>query len=87
MVQKVNPLFVFNMINSLRASVSNKDTEEALRQLDNVSVLIKKMLEHSCEELIPLSKEIEYCKSFVKVQEQQMNVHRIARRDERRRSA
>ncbi len=73
MVQKVNPLFVFNIISSLRSSVSEKNTEEALRQLDNVSALIKKMLEHSCEELIPLSKEIEYCKSFVTVQEQQLN--------------
>ncbi len=73
MVHKVNPLFVFNVLNSLRSSVSEKNTEEALGQLDNVSALIKKMLEHSCEELIPLSKEIAYCKSFVAVQEQQLN--------------
>ncbi len=73
MVQKVNPVFVSNLLNSLRASVCKEEKEEALRQLDSVSALIKKMLEHSCEELIPLSKEIEYCKSFITVQEQQLN--------------
>jgi tetratricopeptide (TPR) repeat protein len=72
MMQKVNPIFVFNVLNSLRTSVSEKNTETALTQLDNISALIRKMLEYSCEELIPLSKEIEYCKSFVAVQEQQL---------------
>lgn len=73
LVQKVNPIFVFNVLNSLKDSIVESNSEEALRQLDNVSILIKKMLEHSCEELIPLSQEIEYCKSFVTVQEQQLN--------------
>jgi LytS/YehU family sensor histidine kinase len=72
MMQKVNPLFVFNVLNSLKNSISENKSADALRQVDNVSALIKKMLEHSCEELIPLSKEIEYCKSFIAVKEQQM---------------
>lgn len=72
MMQKVNPLFVFNVLNSLKNSISEHKSEDALRQVDNVSALIKKMLEHSCEELIPLSQEIEYCKSFIAVHEQQM---------------
>lgn len=68
MRDRINPGFIINMLVPLREMLNSGETEQAVKHLDNVSELIRKMLEHSCEELIPLSREIDFLKSYFDLQ-------------------
>ncbi|HBX89676.1 MAG TPA: hypothetical protein DEG09_13800 [Marinilabiliaceae bacterium] len=72
MKDKSNPEFVAICLASVRLSIEREDYPTALLQLDNVSELIRQIMEYSSQELIPLSKEIEYLKTYLSVQDQRL---------------
>jgi tetratricopeptide (TPR) repeat protein len=71
--ERVNPVFISSLLDSLRESLQKGNVIDANAHLSGVSDLIRKMIEHSCQELIPLSKEIEFLETYFAVQKQRFN--------------
>ncbi len=64
---QLNPHFLFNSLNSVYSLVRNKSIE-APEAIIMLSELMRYMLYEAKQELVPLSKEIDYIKNFVSLQ-------------------
>ncbi len=64
---QLNPHFLFNSLNSIYSLVRNKSIE-APEAIIMLSELMRYMLYEAKQELVPLSKEIDYIKNFVSLQ-------------------
>lgn len=65
---QMNPHFIFNAINSVQRSILKNDPDAANRHLTGFSKLIRKVLENSKYETIPLTEEISILKLFVELE-------------------
>lgn len=68
MRSQMNPHFIFNALNSVNSFIAVNDERSANRYLSEFSVLMRNVLENSDEDFIPLSKEIELLKLYVKLE-------------------
>ncbi len=65
---QMNPHFIFNALNSVNNYIAKSDERSANRFLSDFSVLMRSVLENSEEDFIPLSKELELIKLYVKLE-------------------
>jgi len=66
---QMNPHFVFNSLLAIQSFILNNDAKAAGHYLSNFSKLIRLILHSSRQEYILLSKEIEYIKYFLDLQQ------------------
>lgn len=62
---QMNPHFIFNSLNSIQNFVLERDDEKADLYLANFSSLMRKVLENSKHNLIPLSEELDTLKIYM----------------------
>ncbi len=65
---QMNPHFIFNALNSVNSFIASNDERAANKYLSEFSQLMRSVLENSEEDFIPLSKEIELLKLYVKLE-------------------
>lgn len=65
---QMNPHFIFNALNSVNSFIAVNDERAANKYLSEFSQLMRSVLENSEEEFIPLSKEIELLRLYVKLE-------------------
>ncbi len=65
---QMNPHFIFNALNSVNSFISQNDERTANRYLTDFSTLMRNVLNNSEEDFIPLSKEIELLKLYIKLE-------------------
>nr|WP_228027931.1 histidine kinase [Costertonia aggregata] len=65
---QMNPHFIFNALNSVNNYIAKSDERSANRYLSEFSTLMRAVLENSEEDFIPLSKELELLKLYVKLE-------------------
>ncbi len=65
---QMNPHFIFNALNSVNSYIAKNDERSANRYLSDFSALMRSVLENSEEDFIPLSKEIELIKIYLKLE-------------------
>lgn len=65
---QMNPHFIFNALNSVNSFIASSDERAANKYLSEFSQLMRSVLENSEEDFIPLSKEIELLKLYVKLE-------------------
>lgn len=64
---QLNPHFLFNSLNSIYSMVRNK-SNEAPEAIIALSELMRYMLYEAKEDLVPITKEIDYIKNYVELQ-------------------
>ena len=70
---QMNPHFIFNSLNSVNSFIAKKDEKSANKYLAEFSKLMREVLECSQEDFIPLSKEIELLKRYLKLEHFRFN--------------
>ena len=65
---QMNPHFIFNSLNSVNSFIAKKDEKSANKYLAEFSKLMREVLECSQEDFIPLAKEIELLKRYLKLE-------------------
>ncbi len=66
---QMNPHFIFNAINSIQSYILKKQDQEAYNYLAKFSKLIRKVLNNSREQTIPLFKEIDTIEHYVALEQ------------------
>lgn len=64
----MNPHFIFNALNSVNNYIAKSDERSANRYLSEFSSLMRSVLENSEEDFIPLTKELELLKLYIKLE-------------------
>lgn len=65
---QMNPHFIFNALNSVNSFIASNDERAANKYLSEFSQLMRSVLENSEEDFIPLEKEIDLLKLYVKLE-------------------
>jgi len=65
---QMNPHFIFNALNSVNSFIAQNDERTANRYLTEFSTLMRTVLNNSEEDFIPLTKEIEMLKLYLKLE-------------------
>jgi tetratricopeptide (TPR) repeat protein len=65
---QMNPLFIFNALNSVNSFIALNDERTANKYLSDFSHLMRAVLENSEEDFIPLQKEIELLERYTKLE-------------------
>lgn len=65
---QMNPHFIFNSLNSIQAFVLGDDKEQVLKYINRFSVLMRKSLENSSEQMIPLASDIEVLRAYLELE-------------------
>ncbi len=65
---QMNPHFIFNALNSVNSFIASNDERAANKYLSEFSQLMRSVLENSEEDFIPLSKELELLRLYVKLE-------------------
>ncbi len=65
---QMNPHFIFNALNSVNSYIAKSDERSANRFLSEFSTLMRAVLDNSEEDFIPLSKELELLRLYVKLE-------------------
>lgn len=70
---QLNPHFISNALITVQASLYDKDTEAAESYLELFARLMRKILENSREEFIPVEDEIEMVKDYLELNKRRLN--------------
>lgn len=65
---QINPHFIFNSLNAIKSYILNHRSVEAAEYLTDFSTLMRSILQHSKEKLIPLVDELETTFLYVKLE-------------------
>ncbi|MEZ4937568.1 MAG: tetratricopeptide repeat protein [Crocinitomicaceae bacterium] len=65
LLQQMNPHFIFNALMTIDASLNMREYEFAKKYIEQFTQLIRKTLDNSRSEIIPLEDEIEYLKAYI----------------------
>ncbi|MFK7970320.1 MAG: histidine kinase [Bacteroidia bacterium] len=68
LVGQMNPHFIFNSLNTFNSYIATADTQQANRFLSDFSRLMRLVLEYSGHDFVPLPKEIEVLKLYLKLE-------------------
>lgn len=66
---QMNPHFIFNALIAIQSFIYKNEPKEAGSFLSSFARLVRSILENSREELIPLSKEMQWLQNYVKLQQ------------------
>jgi len=70
---KMNPHFIFNALNSIKAYLIDNDKRKAVDYMNRFSKLVRKILESSRIEKVSLEEEIEIIKLYVEIENTRFN--------------
>jgi LytS/YehU family sensor histidine kinase len=70
---QMNPHFIFNSLNSIQHLISIREKEEAISYLSKFSKLIRKTLESSRENAVPISNELESLVLYIQLEQLRFN--------------
>lgn len=70
---KMNPHFIFNALNSIKAYLIDNDKRKAINYMNRFSKLVRKILESSRIESITLKEELEIIKLYVDIENTRFN--------------
>ncbi|MDR9401600.1 MAG: histidine kinase [Psychroflexus sp.] len=70
---KMNPHFIFNALNSIKAYLIDNDKRKAVNYMNRFSRLVRKILESSRIEKISLDEELEIIELYVKIENTRFN--------------
>lgn len=65
---QINPHFIFNSLNAIKSYILNHRSVEAAEYLTDFSTLMRSILQHSKEKLIPLADELETILLYIKLE-------------------
>lgn len=65
---QMNPHFIFNSLNSLKALIQEQQTREAVDYLVKFSALVRVALEKADQPLITLEEEVDFCKNYLAIE-------------------
>ena len=74
---QINPHFIFNSITSVMYYLSKNKNEEAETYLQRFSKLIRKVLESSDKQLVPIQEEIELMKHYIRLESERFKGEKI----------
>lgn len=69
---QMNPHFIFNSLNSIKAYILSSEPDEAVDYLNDFAFLMRKVLQNSKKETITLSEELEAIESYIKLEERRL---------------
>lgn len=69
MRSQMNPHFIFNCLNSIKALIYKKDTQNAVRYLTQFAKLFRKVLQHSDKTLVTLEEELNMSKLYLNMEQ------------------
>jgi sensor histidine kinase YesM len=64
----MNPHFIFNSLNSLKALIQEVQTKEAIDYLVKFSALVRIVLEKADQPLLTLEEEVEFCRNYLAIE-------------------
>ncbi len=64
---QMNPHFMFNALNAIQNCMTSNDLRSAAKYLAKFATLMRKSLEYSNEEIIPLEEEIEFLREYLEI--------------------
>lgn len=70
---QMNPHFIFNCLNSIKALIMYKRNEEATVYLNKFSSLVRLNLEHSRKQFLSLQQNIDYLKQYIEIEALRFN--------------
>ena len=65
---QMNPHFIFNSLNSVQSFILSKDIDQAVNYLSRFSQLMRMIMTHSAENIIPLSDEIAAITHYLEIE-------------------
>ncbi len=65
---QMNPHFIFNALNSIQTFMMKNETEQALSYLNRFARLIRSVLDHSQQNTIPISKEVNMLENYMELE-------------------
>jgi len=65
---QMNPHFIFNVLNSIKAYIYENDKKKAVRYLQQFSDLVRKILEQSSVSWVKLDEEIEFLRLYIELE-------------------
>jgi tetratricopeptide (TPR) repeat protein len=69
---QLNPHFIFNSINSIQEYILSEQNDQAHHFLSEFSKLIRLFLSNNRSQYIPISKEIDFLKAYISLEEQRL---------------
>ncbi len=66
---QMNPHFIFNTLNSISGLIALNENKKARTNLHRFSKMMRKLLEHSQKEFIPLSEELQFLNSYLELEQ------------------
>ena len=66
---QMNPHFLFNTLNSIKNYAIHRDREDTSEYISKFSILIRKILENSREDLVKLSNELLLLRSYIEIEQ------------------
>lgn len=70
---QMNPHFLFNALSSIQDYMLKNETTKAAGYLNNFAKLTRNVLEHSTQELVPLSDEIDTLQNYIELERMRFN--------------
>ncbi len=64
---QMNPHFMFNALNAIQNYMTSNDLRSAAKYLAKFATLMRKSLEYSDQEIIPLEEEIEFLREYLEI--------------------
>lgn len=70
---QMNPHFIFNALASIQNFILKSNTKESVSYLAKFGKLMRQILEHSREEFISISEEVDMLKNYIEIQQLRFN--------------
>lgn len=72
---QMNPHFIYNALNSIQALIASNNNNDAMMYIGSFSRLLRQVLEHSDNHVIPLEREIETMKLYISLEALRLNMN------------
>lgn len=72
---QMNPHFIYNALNSIQALIADNKNNDAIMYVGSFSRLLRQVLEHSENNVIPLEREIETMKLYISLEALRLNMN------------
>lgn len=66
--ERLHPHFLFNALNAVSGLVRRRDTDRAVDALNQMSHLLRALLNNSARKFIPLEQELDYCRIYLDIE-------------------
>ena len=66
--ERLHPHFLFNALNAVSGLVRRRDSERAVDAINQMSHLLRALLNNSGQKFLPLEQELEYCRIYLDIE-------------------